>query len=303
MYATLVKQLPEGNEWQYEIKLDGYRCLTGRSQRGVVLWSRRQNGFTAQFPNIARACQKLPPDTLLDGEVVALDENGRVSFNLLQNHRSGASAIRFYAFDMLMCRGRSLLNVPLHTRRELLAEVLPVAGPDVHLSETFDVEPADLIRAASEMEFEGIVAKRKDSIYESGKRNGAWLKYKLHRSQAFVIGGYTPGYPFDALLVGCYEGGQLLFTGKVRNGFVPHVRAEVARRFKGMEIDTCPFANLPLTKRPRWPEEELHECLWLKPELVAEIEFAEWTSDRLLRHSRFVRLREDKDGRQVVREE
>src|SRR5919109_3511842 len=110
MNARLVRQLPEGSEWQYEIKLDGYRCLAGRSHSGVALWSRRQNGFTKQFPNVARACRELKPDTLLDGEVVALDESGRVSFNLLQNQRASASAIRFYAFDLLMYGGKSLLS-------------------------------------------------------------------------------------------------------------------------------------------------------------------------------------------------
>jgi ATP-dependent DNA ligase len=152
------------------------------------------------------------------------------------------------------------------------------------------------------MDLEGIVAKRRESPYEPGKRNGAWLKYKLSNSQAFVIGGYTPGNPFDALIVGHYDGGKLLFTAKVRNGFVPLLRTEVARRFKGSEIDACPFANLPLKVRPRWPGEQLDHGIWLKPELVAEIEFAEWTSDGLLRHSKFVGLRDDKTAREVRRE-
>jgi bifunctional non-homologous end joining protein LigD len=152
------------------------------------------------------------------------------------------------------------------------------------------------------MELEGIVAKRKESLYEPGKRNGAWLKYKLNKSQPFVIGGYTPGNPFDGLIIGCYDDGKLYLAGKVRNGFVPHVRSEIVRRFRGLEVDTCPFANLPLKTRPRWPGEELHDCVWLKPALVAQIEFAEWTSDGLLRHTRFLGLREDKDPRAVARE-
>ena len=159
--------------------------------------------------------------------------------------------------------------------------------------------------SAKEFGFEGIVAKRKDSLYESGKRSGAWVKYRVNRGQEFVIGGYTPGNPFDALIVGYYEGGRLLYAAKVRNGFVPLVRREVASRLKGLEIETCSFANLPERKRTQWAltKEEMKNCVWLKPELVARIEFTEWTPDGHLRHSRFVGLREDKASREVVRED
>jgi ATP-dependent DNA ligase len=141
------------------------------------------------------------------------------------------------------------------------------------------------------------IAKRKDSIYEAGKRTGAWLKYRINRGQEFVIGGYTPDHPFDALIVGYYEGEKLYYVGKVRNGFVPQVRREVYRKLKGLEIDTCPFANLPEKKRTMWAltKEGMENCQWLKPELVVQIEFAEWTPDNHLRHSKFVGLRNDKD--------
>lgn len=120
MYARLVNELPEGSAWLYEVKLDGYRCLASKDSTKVTLWSRRENLFTDQFPQIARACERIPKDTLLDGEIVALDEKGRISFNLLQHHRSKAQALRLYAFDVLIYRGRSLLNVPLENRREAL---------------------------------------------------------------------------------------------------------------------------------------------------------------------------------------
>jgi ATP-dependent DNA ligase len=123
MYAEAVRELPDGDDWTYEAKLDGYRCLAAKRSNGVVLWSRRGNGFTARFPEIARACEKLPPDTLIDGEVVAIDETGRISFNALQHSRHN-SHIQFYAFDLLIHRGRSVLRLPLETRRELLAEAL-----------------------------------------------------------------------------------------------------------------------------------------------------------------------------------
>jgi DNA ligase D-like protein (predicted ligase) len=305
MYALTVQKLSQGQEWLYEVKFDGYRCLAGRDSTGVTLWSRRGNLFTKQFPQIARACERLPPNTLVDGEIVALDESGRVSFNLLQHHRSKAQALVFYAFDVLIYRGRSVLNVPLYFRREVLRRIFEdsKAAP-IGLSENIEAAPTDLIRIAKEFGFEGIVAKRKDSVYEPGKRTGAWAKYRVNRGQEFVIGGYTPGNPFDALIVGYYEGEQVLYAAKVRNGFVPLVRREVATKFKGLEIDTCPFANLPEKKRTQWAltKEEMKNCVWLKPELVAQIEFTEWTPDGHLRHSKFVGLREDKEAQEVVRE-
>jgi DNA ligase D-like protein (predicted ligase) len=287
-----------------EIKLDGYRCLAGRDSKGVILWSRRANIFTTQFPRITRGFEKLQPDTLIDGEIVAIDDSGRPSFNLLQHHRSKASAIQFYAFDILIDRGRSLLEVPLESRRELLNEALSTVGDTVRLSEAFQTAPADLLRAAKEHSLEGIIAKRKDSIYEPGKRSGAWLKYRINRGQEFVIGGYTPDHPFDALIVGYYEGDKLYYVGKVRNGFVSLVRREVYRKFKGLEIDACPFVNLPEKKRTMWAltKEEMKNCRWLRPELVTQIEFAEWTPDGHLRHSKFVGLRDDKDPTHVRRE-
>jgi DNA ligase D-like protein (predicted ligase) len=305
MYARLVSELPEGKEWLYEVKFDGYRCLAGRDSTKVTFWSRRENLFTDQFPQIARSCERLPQDTLLDGEIVAIDENGRVSFNLLQHHRSKAQALLFYAFDVLIYRGRSLLKVPLETRREVLAEIFKdgKAAP-VALSDTMQASTADLVRVAREFGFEGIIAKRKDSHYEPGKRSGAWLKYRINQGQEFVIGGYTLGNPIDALIVGYYQDGKLLYAAKIRNGFVPHLRQEVANRLKGLESNSCPFANLPERKRTQWAltKEEMKNCVWLKPELVAQVEFTEWTPDGHLRHSKFVGLREDKEAREVVRE-
>jgi len=305
MYARLVQSLPQGPEWLYEVKFDGYRCLAGRDEKGVTLWSRRENHFTNQFPHIAQACESLPPNTLIDGEIVALDDSGKVSFNLLQHHRSKAQALVFYAFDILIYRGRRVLDVPLYFRRELLHKILgDTKATPIGLSENIEAAPKDLIRVVKEFGFEGIVAKRKDSVYESGKRTGAWVKYKVNRGQEFVIGGYTTGNPIDAIIVGYYEGERLLYAGKVRNGFVPQLRREVAAKLKGLEIDSCPFANLPEKKHTQWAltKEEMKNCVWLKPELVAQIEFTEWTPDGHLRHSRFVGFREDKKAGEVVRE-
>src|SRR5438093_3652712 len=307
MYAQSVQELPHGKDWLYEVKFDGYRCLAGKDSTGVTLWSRRGNLFTDQFPHIAQACEQLPSDTMLDGEIIAIDQRGRISFNLLQRHRSEAQAILFYAFDIIMDRGKSLLEVRLETRREILTDIvmaLTKTPTVIGLSETIDASPADLVQVVKEFGFEGIIAKRKDSFYESGNRTGAWVKYKVNQSQEFVIGGYTRGDPLDALVVGYYQDGKLLYAAKVRNGFVSHLRREVADRLKGLETDTCPFVNLPEKKRTQWAltKEEMKKCVWLQPEIVAQIEFNEWTPDGHLRHSTFVGLREDKHPKEVVRE-
>ena len=170
---------------------------------------------------------------------MAVNGSGRSSFNLLQHHRSKANALRFYAFDLLYDRGRSLLKVPLLRRRELLKKVVSSLKDPILLSEAFDAEPSELVRAAKELALEGVVAKRRDSLYESGKRSGAWVKYRINQGQEFVIGGYVPDHPFDSIIVGYYQDGKLYYAAKVRNGFVPRTRSEVFQRLKGLEHGQC----------------------------------------------------------------
>ena len=305
MLAKSVTELPKDRHtWVYEVKVDGYRCLVGKDHSAVKLWSRRGNLFNQDFPGLARACAALPADTLVDGEVIALDQQGRISFNLLQHRRSQASAIRFYAFDLLVYKGHSTINLEISERHDLLAQALANVDGDVQLMQRFETSPAELIRAAKRLGFEGIIAKRRDSLYEPGKRSGAWVKYKINQGQEFVIGGYTPGHPFDAVIVGYYRDGQLIYAAKVRNGFVPRIRREVAKRLKALETEVCPFANLPEKKRTAWAltKEEMKKCVWIRPELVAQIEFTEWTPDGHLRLTTFTGLREDKTSQEVVRE-
>ena len=217
MYALGVRHLPDGPDWLYEIKLDGYRCLAGKDAAGVSLWSRRANALTLQFPAIAKACELLPTGTLVDGEIVAMDSNGQVSFNTLQRHPSEASAIRFYVFDLLSLRGRSMLHEPLLKRREALSDLLrPVRKKPsaIDLSQTVIAPANEMIRAVTELGLEGIIAKHQDSIYKPGKRSGAWVKYKVNQGQELVVGGYTSGNPFDAIIVGYYKGDNLLYAGK-----------------------------------------------------------------------------------------
>ena len=306
MPCLAVKKLPEGEAWQYELKLDGYRALAVKHEGRVTLFSRNRKQFNGRFPAVAAAFAKLPDETIIDGEIVAIDESGRPSFSRLQNFSANANAITFYAFDVPMWKGEDLRMQPLDKRRELLRTKAMPKLPQIHFSESFRANAETMISAVRSQGLEGIVAKRRDSLYEPG-RNGAWVKMRIGGGQEFVIGGYTPSPKnFDAILVGYYEGSKLMFAARVRNGFVPALRDSVFRKFKGLESRKCPFANLPESSRGRWGEgltaADMEKCVWLKPKLVAAIEYAEWTPAGHLRHSRFLALREDKDPQQVVRE-
>ena len=308
MLARPAEKLPEERrQWSYEIKLDGYRCLGLRDEKGVKLLSRKKNILTGRFPKVAQVLREVPAGTLLDGEVVALDESGRPSFNILQNYNPAAEQVYYYVFDLLIYEGRSLLGVPLEKRREMLKRISASFFDTVRLSEDFQGTPQGIIEAARGLGLEGVIAKKKGSIYQPGDRSGAWVKYRINQGQELVIGGYIPGPNFfDALLVGAYEPDKLIFVAKVRNGFVPRLRREVFRRFSGLETELCPFANLPEAKSARrgmaLTAEAMKQCRWLKPKLVAQVEFTEWTEGNHLRHARFAGLREDKDPREARRE-
>ncbi len=215
MLAKLVGKLPEGGEWEYEAKFDGYRVLVLKDT-GVTVLSRRGNNLTDQFPMLSAACANLPDGTVLDGEIVALDENGQPSFNALQNRRSHKTAIQFYGFDLLTYFGHTLMSLPLEKRREWLKAALVHTTDPVRFSATLHANVDALVAAAKQTGLEGIVAKRRDSRYEPGKRSGAWIKFKLNQDQELVIGGYVPAKRgFDSLLAGYYQRRQ---TDLLRQG-------------------------------------------------------------------------------------
>jgi bifunctional non-homologous end joining protein LigD len=307
MLAKLTNHLPVTDGWLYEIKLDGYRALAIKKDGRVTLYSRRGNKLNARFPAIARAFDFLPDNTAIDGEVVALDEKGRPSFSTLQNSLTRGGALYFYAFDIVACERKDTRRIALEARRELLESLLENAFDPVRMSASFADSPARLMAAVRKSGLEGIVAKRPKSLYESGERSGAWLKYKTNKGQELVVGGYKPGSNgFEYLLVGYYEGNDLLFVAKIKNGFTPLLRRKVAAGFRGLETSRCPFANLPEPKNARRGEaltkEVMKEMRWLRPKLVAQIEFTEWTQANHLRHSKFIALRDDKNARDVRRE-
>ena len=308
MLARLVSQLPSGGDWLYELKLDGYRALVMKKRGRTTLFSRRGNNLNRLFPTIASAFSFLADDTIVDGELVVLDDQGKPSFSALQHSTFTPDALYFYAFDLLAYQGKDVRKLPLSERRIVLeGRALKGMRDPVRLSAVFDASPGQLIAAAKQAGLEGVVAKRADSRYESGERSGAWVKYKTNKGQELVIGGYKPApNEFDYLLVGYYEGKDLIFIAKVRNGFTPALRREVARNFQRLQTTECPFANLPELASARRGEaitaDVMPKLRWLRPKLVAQVEFTEWTKGNHLRHSRFIALRTDKDARTVRKE-
>jgi bifunctional non-homologous end joining protein LigD len=310
MQALPAEKLPEG-DWLYEIKLDGYRALAFKDGKDVRLVSRNQKAFN--YPQLLDALKSLSADhVILDGEIVALDEKGRSSFQLLQVFKSSEQRVPlvYYAFDLLFLGGKDLRKEPLSARRKLLAEVLKKAPENIRLSEGLQGSKEDLLRVAQEFGLEGLVAKRLDSVYESGRRSGAWVKVKLTREQEFVIGGYTLPEGgrkyFGSLLVG-YQGRKgILFAGRVGTGFSDKVLANLYAKFQKLRAPSCPFVNLPEKSKGRWglgiTPAVMKRCQWVKPVLVAQVKFTEWTLDDQLRQPVFLGLRADKDPKEVVRE-
>jgi DNA ligase D-like protein (predicted ligase) len=306
MLCQAAQHRPEGPEWRYELKLDGFRAIGRKAGRVAQLWSRNQKNFARRFPTIVKGLAGLPGDTVIDGEMVALDENGKPSFNLLQGF-GDAESIILYAFDLLMLRGKDVRMWPLDARREQLREIITPLPDTIRYSETFQVPLSELMRAVRKHQLEGIVAKRAESPYCSGERSFDWVKWRANRRQEFVIGGYIPnGDALDSLLVGYYRGRDLLYAASLRAGIPTKFRRVLPLHLEALRISRCPFANLPERTEGRWGEgltaAKIAACCWLHPFIVVRVEFLEWTPDNRLRHPRFAGIRSDKNAREVVRE-
>jgi len=313
MLATLEDAPLDDESLVYEPKYDGIRALVAIDPSGrlpaVRIWSRLGNDKTAQFPDVVAAlrsyAKKLKGPVLLDGEIVALDEAGEpAGFQMLQgrihlSEPSGPSnAVAFIAFDILRDRNEDLRPLPLTARRARLERVFRNPGsPILRLS---DISPGDgraMYRTALEHDWEGIIAKRTDSVYQTGKRSHDWRKLKIIREQEFVIGGWTESRttrrPFGALLLGYYENGTLVYAGHTGSGFDQRELERVADLLKPLEMNTSPFADRPRTnERPHW----------VKPVLVAQLKFGEWTADGKLRQPIYLGLRDDVKPESVRRE-
>jgi DNA ligase D-like protein (predicted ligase) len=296
MKAVLSDQPFSDPGWIFERKLDGIRCIAIRDDSGVSLMSRTAHRMNDQFPEIAEALEREPTkDFVLDGEVVAM-RHGVSSFELLQQRHRRRVPVYYYVFDIPRLDGEDLRPLPLRERKARLRRALEFQGPIRFNTHRKGEHGEELFRAACQKGLEGVIAKRADSPY-TGKRSRDWLKLKCHGEQELVIGGFTAPKgsrtDFGALLVGYNEDGALRYAGKVGTGFNHETLSELGARLRELEQDDSPFTPFkPIPPGTRW----------VRPELVAQIGFAEWTRDGRLRHPRYLGLRDDKPARDVVRE-
>jgi bifunctional non-homologous end joining protein LigD len=314
MKAALQSSPPTGIGWIYEIKFDGYRTLAYADGQKVSLLSRNEKSFDDKFPEIADAVRKLKlNDAILDGEIVALNDKGLSSFQLLQAFELGQQrpAIYYYVFDLLCLEGKDLRDETLVERKSQLEKLLVGKSGLVRFSASLGESPVPLLKQVQKLGLEGLIGKRKDSTYEANRRSGSWIKLKLHREQEFVIGGFTDPEGtrkhFGALLLGFYGNKKFQFCGKVGTGFNGKLLRSLNDQFKEISLTDCPFINLPETRTGRYgagvTAAEMKRCHWLKPEMVCQVKFSEWTRDAKLRQPVFLGLREDKDAREVIREQ
>ncbi len=300
MLATPSDVLPAGNGWLYEVKWDGYRALAHIRGGECRLVSRNGNDLTERFASVARALVKAvkSPDAVVDGEVVALDELGRPSFSAIQ---SGSGALVYYAFDLLEADREPLVELPLRERQARLAQLLDGRSRTVRLSEKFEDGEA-LLAAATEQGLEGVLAKRADSKYREGRRSRDWLKVKTHGRQEFAIAGYTRGEgrraaSFGSLVLAVSEGGAWRWVGNAGSGLTEDEIDRLLALLRPLERATPAFPE-----PPKMPRVRKGEVVWVEPQLVAEVEFTEWTRDGRLRHPIYKGLRDDKAAREVRRE-
>lgn len=278
--------LPHDDEaWAYEIKYDGYRTLAFVAKGGTRWQSSNLIDVTAKYPELGDFAGSVNAESaIVDGELVVLDEAGRPSFELMQQH---ATQVAFYAFDVLSVNGHDTIGLPYESRRELLGGLVE-AGQNWMVPAHRIGDGAALVAATVERGLEGVMAKRLGSVYVPGKRTPNWRKVKNRHTVDVVIGGFTPGAgnrgdTFGALLVGVAEAGGLRFAGGVGTGFNQRTLHELSGKLRALRTTTCPFITLP-------PREYSRDAIWVRPELRARVEIAEFTNDGYVRHSSFLTL-------------
>ncbi|MBS1625250.1 MAG: DNA ligase D [Bacteroidetes bacterium] len=309
MLARLAPAPFENEEWQYEVKWDGYRAVAFMHGKKYDLRSRNDKSFAEKFYPVFAAIKAWGIDAVVDGEIVVVDDKGLPRFNALQNWRSEADGVLiYYVFDIMWLDGRDLTQLPLADRHTILASVMPRKESIIRMSETFDLEGGDFFDAIRRMGMEGIMAKRKDSTYQPDGRSGDWMKIKSNRRQEMVIGGYTinegTSKPFSSLLVGVYEGKKLVYTGKVGTGFNTAMQKDMMKQFAPLVTDSVPFTAEPDINKPSRfnPDPPKATAVYLKPKLVCEVSYAEMTGDGIMRHPSFEGMRSDKNADKVVLE-
>jgi bifunctional non-homologous end joining protein LigD len=308
MKAAVAAPPQSNGAWLYEVKFDGFRVLAVKNGREVELWSRNEKRLNERFPGVAAAVKKLSAGScVIDGEVCALDQEGKSSFQLLQNSGEIVSPVVYYVFDLLFEGVRDLRTLPLTERKTRLEALLLDAVDPIRPSLFFSERVAKILAKMKSAGAEGAIAKRRDSVYEAGRRSGAWVKIKFHRGQEFVIAGYTlprrSRKHFGALILGYYRGRRLVFAGRVGTGFNDKSLREIHGKLRKIEID-APVVEEIQEPSGRWRPKgwKASDSRWVKPELVAQVQFTEWTDDGILRHPSFQGLRIDKNPRDVVRE-
>ncbi len=309
MKAQLVETLPRGEEWIYEIKFDGVRALAIKRGKELELISRSHKDLSHKYGVVLHQLEKMPArEFVLDGEVVAVDAEGRSSFQLLQNYQSAKGSkppLFYYVFDLINLDGKDLSGLPLFQRKAMAESMVTDVSPMIRFSPSIKADSERLMKKMQARGLEGLISKRRDSRYEAGRRSGNWVKFKWTNEQEFVIGGYSEpkgsrSY-FGSILVGYYEGKNLKFAAKVGTGFDEKLLASLHAQFQKLRRPDCPFSNLP-EKPPGLTASQLKKCTWLEPKLVGQVRFAEWTRDGHLRQPAFLGLREDKEAKEVVRE-
>lgn len=295
--ATLRDDPPEGDDWLHELKYDGYRIQALIDDGEVRLITRNQKDWTDRYPPVAEALSKLDAESaVIDGELVAVDSEGRSRFGLLQKAAESPSvALRYYAFDLLNLNGKQIGGEPILKRKELLQPLIEEAGPPLFYSDHIEGQGEEVIRKACAMHLEGVISKKKNAPYRSG-RGKSWIKSKCVGNDEFVIAGYRKsdkrGRPFSSLLLGEYAGDKLVYRGRVGTGFDEAAFDALCAKMRPLERKTSPYETTP--------EEARGGAVWLTPRLIAQIAYTEITDDGRLRHPSFLGLREDKPAKEVT---
>lgn len=298
MLCTLVDDPFDGNEWIFEIKWDGYRAIAGKKGSSIELYSRNNNDFSQKYPSITEALRNFKDDFVIDGEIVALDKSGHAHFEWMQGWtaQQNQGELCYYAFDILWLNGHDLKHLPLLKRKQILRKIINRHSP-IRFNDHIASLGKSLYKQAQKSQIEGIVAKKTNSTYQPGIRGGDWLKIKTHLRQEAVIGGYTEPTGsrshFGSLLLGVYEKGKFIHIGSSGGGFDQKTLGTLHKQLQKLEVPSSPFTTEPVAKT------KVH---WVKPKIVCEVSFSEWTSNGTMRHPTFEGLREDKPAKDVHRE-
>ncbi|MBY0264757.1 MAG: non-homologous end-joining DNA ligase, partial [Holosporales bacterium] len=296
MLSTLVKEPFDSNDWIYELKWDGYRALAEIKDGKTHLYSRNFQSFDSRFHPLLEELNRIPGEALIDGEVVVIDKEGKPSFQLMQNYGSTQEGMLvYYVFDLLYLNGYDIRALPLLQRKELLKAFLPKL-PHVKFCPYIIGKGIDYFKEAAKRGFEGIMAKKAESSYHS-IRSKDWLKIKTNMRQEAIICGYTAPKGgrkgFGALVLGVYENGDLVYIGHTGSGFNEKSLKSIYEQLQPYVQNDCPFTNRPKLK---------NKTTWVKPKIVCEVKFAEWTNTGIIRQGIFMGLRDDKKSKNVIRE-